>query len=149
MALDHNVDAVDIQVLQDARVVRDDEHGAVAALAVGVHTVADGGQGVDVQAGVGLVQDGELGLQQQKLEHLDLLFLAAREAHAQLTVEVGGIHVKLGRELLDARKKLDSGTPGISTGAWKLRNRPARERLSVVSSVMSWPSKTMRPSLTV
>ena len=36
-----------------------------------------------------------------------------------------------------ARKKLDSGTPGISTGARKLRNRPARERLSVVSSVMS------------
>ena len=50
VALDHNVDAVDIQVLQDARVVRDDEHGAVAALAVRVHAVADGGQGVDVQA---------------------------------------------------------------------------------------------------
>ncbi len=48
-----------------------------------------------------------------------------------------------------ARKKLDSGTPGISTGAWKLRKAPARERLSVVSSVMSWPSKTIRPSLTV
>lgn len=28
-----------------------------------------------------------------------------------------------------ARKKLDSGTPGISTGAWKLRNRPARRTL--------------------
>ena len=39
MTLDHNVDAVDIQVLQDARVVRDDEHGTVAALAVGVHAV--------------------------------------------------------------------------------------------------------------
>ena len=50
VTLDHNVDAVDIQVLQDARVVRDDEHGAVAALAVGVHAVADGGQRVDVQA---------------------------------------------------------------------------------------------------
>ena len=54
-----------------------------------------------------------------------------------------------GRPAMLARKKLDSGTPGISTGAWKLRNRPVRERLSVVSSVMSWPSKTMRPSLTV
>ena len=102
MALDHNVDAVDIQVLQNARVVRDDEHGAVAALAIRVHAVADGGQGVDVQAGVGFVQDGKLGLQQQELEHLDLLFLAARETYAQLAVEVGGIHVELGRELLHA-----------------------------------------------
>ena len=72
MALDHNVDAVDIQMLQDARVVRDDEHGAVAALAVGVHAMADGGKRVDVQARVGFVQDGELRLQKQKLEHLDL-----------------------------------------------------------------------------
>ncbi len=86
--------------------MRDDEHGAVAALAVGVHAVADGGKRVDVQTRVGLVQDGELGLQQQKLEHFDLLLLAAREAHAQLAVEIGGIHVELGRELLDATAEL-------------------------------------------
>jgi len=130
VALDHNVDAVDIQVLQDARVVRDDEHGAVAALAVGVHAMADGGKGVDVQAGVGFVQDGELGLQQQKLEHLDLLLLAAREAHAQLAVEIGGIHVELGRELLHAAAELltlhlQAGAAG-DAGAQKARQRHAR-----------------------
>ena len=41
-----------------------------------------------------------------------------------------------GRPAMLARKKLDSGTPGISTGAWKLRNRPARERLSDDTSVV-------------
>ena len=116
---------------------------------------------------VGFVQDGELRLQQQKLEHLDLLFLAAREAHAQLAVEVGGVHVELCRELLDAPAELlalhlQAGAAG-DAGTQKARQRhardldrgleaqeqPARERLSVVSSVMSWPSKTMRPSLTV
>ena len=65
LAVDEHVDLVDLELLEDARVVRDDEHGAVTALAVGVHAVADGGKGVDVQAGVGFVQDGELGLQQQ------------------------------------------------------------------------------------
>ena len=47
-----------------------------------------------------------------------------------------------------ARRKLDSGTPGISTGAWKLRKSPARERLSGESSVMSWPSNSMEPPST-
>ncbi len=110
--------------------MRDDEHGAVAALAVGVHAVADGGQSVDVQTGVGFVQDGKLGLQQQELEHLDLLFLAAREAHAQLAVEVGGIHVELCRELLDATAELlalhlQAGAAG-DAGAQKARQRHAR-----------------------
>ena len=106
MALDHHVDAVDVEVLEDAGVVGDDEHGAVAVLAVGVHAMGDGGEGVDIEAGVRLVEDGELGLQQQELEHLDLLFLAAREAHAQFAVEVCGVHVELGRELLDAAAEL-------------------------------------------
>lgn len=106
MALDHHVDAVDIEMLEDAGVVGDDEHRAVTVLAVGVHAVADGGQCVDVETGVRLVEDGKLGLQQQELEHLYLLFLAAREAHAQLTVEVGGVHVELGGELFDATAEL-------------------------------------------
>ena len=53
------------------------------------------------------------------------------------------------RPAMVARRKLDSGTPGISTGAWKDRNRPARERLSQESSVTSWPSKKMEPSSTL
>ena len=47
-----------------------------------------------------------------------------------------------------ARRKLRSGTPGISTGAWKLRNSPARLRLSGARSVMSFPSKVTFPDVT-
>ena len=47
-----------------------------------------------------------------------------------------------------ARRKLDRGTPGISTGAWKLRNSPARERLSGERSVMSRPSNSTEPPST-
>ena len=46
-----------------------------------------------------------------------------------------------------ARKKLRSGTPGISTGAWKERNSPARERLFGESSDMSEPSKRIDPAV--
>ena len=53
------------------------------------------------------------------------------------------------RPAIVARRKLDSGTPGISTGAWKLRNSPARERLSGERSVMSWPSNSTVPPSTV
>ena len=45
-------------------------------------------------------------------------------------------------------QELDRGTPGISTGAWKLRNSPARERLSGERSVMSRPSNSTEPPST-
>ena len=106
MALDHHVDAVDGEVLEDARVVRDDEHGSVAGLAIGVHAAGDYGESIDVQAGVGLVEDGEFGLQKQQLQHLDLLLFAARKTYAQLTVEVGSVHVELGGKFFHAAAKL-------------------------------------------
>ena len=109
--------AVDLEVLEDARVVGDDDERAVGGAAVGVHAAGDHAEGVDVQAGVGLVEDGEFGLEQQELQHLDLLLLAARKAHAELAVEVGGVHVELRGELLDAAAELlalhlQAGTPG-------------------------------------
>ena len=94
--VDHHVDAVDLEMLEDARVVGDDDERAVGAFAVGVHAAGDHAEGVDVQTGVGLVQDGEFGLEQQQLQHLDLLLLTAGEAHAQFAIEVGGVHVELG-----------------------------------------------------
>ena len=48
-----------------------------------------------------------------------------------------------------ARRKLLTGTPGISTGAWKLRKRPACERLSVDRSVISCPLNVILPPVTV
>ena len=106
VAADHDVRAVDVDALEDARVVRDDEKRPSALLAVGRDAARDHGQGVDVQAGVRLVEDGELGLQEQQLQHLHLLLLAAREAHVELAGEVGRVHVELLAQLAHAATEL-------------------------------------------
>ena len=49
-----------------------------------VHTLADDLQGVDVQAAVRLVQQGEGGLQQEHLQDLEALFLAPAETVVQV-----------------------------------------------------------------
>ena len=67
----------------------DDQHGAVAFLAIGGDGLAHHAQGVHVKTAVGLVQDGQLRLQQQELQHLQLLAFAAGEAHIELTVQDG------------------------------------------------------------
>ena len=93
-ALDQHVHAVDVDVLQDARVVRDDDERAVAALAVHVHAAGNHGQRVHVKAGVGFVKEGQFRLKQQQLQHFELLLFAAGKAHAQLAVQVGRVHVQ-------------------------------------------------------
>ena len=40
-------------------------------------------------------RNGQLRLEQQQLQHFELLLFAAREANAQLAVEVGGVEVEL------------------------------------------------------
>ena len=105
-ALDQDVHAVDVDVLQDAGVVRDDDERAVAALAIDLHAARDDGQRVHVQAGVGFVQEGQLRLEQQQLQHLELLLLAAGKAHAQLAVQVGRVHVQLLGQFLDVLAEL-------------------------------------------
>ena len=46
------------------------------------------------------------------------------------------------------RRKLITLTPGISSGYWKARKRPALPRTSVGQSVMSDPLKRTRPAVT-
>ena len=67
MPLHHNVHAIDVDVLQDAGVVRDDDERAVAGLAVLLDAAGHDAERVDVEAGVGLVQDGQFRLEKQKL----------------------------------------------------------------------------------
>ena len=66
-------------VVEQPLVVRDDEHRPVRA-AQGVDAVGDDLQGVDVEAGVGLVEDAQLRLEHGHLEDLVALLLAAGEA---------------------------------------------------------------------
>ena len=69
-----------LDVAQDAGVVRDQQHAAVLGFGVAVDALADHPQRVDVQAGVGLVEDRDLGLEQRELQDLVALLLAAGEA---------------------------------------------------------------------
>jgi hypothetical protein len=45
------------------------------------------------------------------------------------------------------RRKFATDTPGIETGYWKARNRPALARSCGAASVMSSPLKTIVPSV--
>ena len=45
----------------------------------------------------------------------------------------------IGELLVPVGTKVAVGTPGISTGYWKARNRPSRARSSGSSSSRSWP----------
>ena len=74
-----------------------DEHGAFGR-AQGVDAVRHRAQRVDVEAGIGLVQDAELRLEEQHLQHLVALLLTAREtlvdrALHQIVGHLDGLHL--------------------------------------------------------
>jgi hypothetical protein len=56
------VDEVGLDVAQDPRVVGDEQDAQVGGLLGPVDALGDDAQRVDVEAGVGLVEDGEAGL---------------------------------------------------------------------------------------
>ena len=78
----------------------DDQHRPVLA-PQRVHAVGDDPEGIDVEARIGLVQDGELGLEDRHLEDLVALLLAAgeplvdRSAH-EAPVHLDELHLLLG-----------------------------------------------------
>ena len=81
-------------VVEQALIVGDDDRGALRR-AQPVDAVGDDLQGVDVEAGVGLVEDREPRLQQRHLQNLIALLLAAREAH----IDGAAQHLRADREL--------------------------------------------------
>ena len=84
---------VGLDHVEDALVVGDDQDAHVGA-GEAVDAVGDGPQRVDVEAGVGLVEDRHRGAQQRQLEHLHALLLAAGEALVQVAaVNSGGMSI--------------------------------------------------------
>ena len=77
---EEHVHELRLDVAQDAGVVRDQQDAAVLGFGVAVDALADHAQRVDVQAGVGLVEDRDLRLEQTELQDLVALLLAAGEA---------------------------------------------------------------------
>ena len=99
-ALEHDVDEVGLDHVQDALVVGDDQDAHVGAGEL-VDALGDGAQRVDVEAGVGLVEDRDLRPQQRQLQQLHALLLAAGEAVVEVAAgevfgDVGQRHRLLG-----------------------------------------------------
>ena len=75
-----------------------DDQRAHALLGVErVDALGDGAQRVDVQAGVGLVEHGDLGLEHRHLEDLAALLLAAGEAVVEVARGELAVHVAAAR----------------------------------------------------
>src|SRR5262249_19967729 len=77
--LDQDVEEVRDDVVQEPLVVRHDDHRALRAAKL-IDPRGDGAQGVDVEAGVGLVQDRQRWIEDGHLEDLVALLLAAGES---------------------------------------------------------------------
>ena len=83
--------------------------------------VGDDAQRVDVEARVGLVEDGEAGLEEGHLEDLVALLLAAGEALVERAVEEGLVHLEELHPPLDEREEVDGVELGLPApaGAWR------------------------------
>src|SRR5262245_53794273 len=71
---DEDVHEFRMDVTQNPGVVRNQQDSTVLGLGITVDTLADHAQRVDIQAGVGLVEDRDLGLQQPQLQNFVALF---------------------------------------------------------------------------
>src|SRR6185312_1750811 len=167
-AAHQNMHEVGNDVLEQPLVVRHEEERALRRAQL-VHPVRHDLQGIDVEAGVGLVQHGEPGLQHQHLQDLVALFLAAGEASftprdrklssmcmsfifsrtspRNSKASTSGRPRSLRAALVAAFSRYTLLTPGISTGYWNPRNTPARARSSGAMASRSRPSKLTRPEV--
>src|SRR5699024_1466085 len=80
LAIRENVNEVRLNVVEDALVVGDHQDATFGLLLVGVDALGNNAQCIHVKAGVGLIHDRELWLQQIKLQNLVALLLATGEA---------------------------------------------------------------------
>ena len=99
------MDPVGDDVVEQPLVVGDDEHRPVRA-PQRVDAVGDDAQGVDVEARVGLVQDGERRLEDGHLEDLVALLLAAGEPLVDRAAHEAPVHLDERHLLLGEREEL-------------------------------------------
>ena len=144
------MDDVGRELVEDPAVVGDDDDAELGAGPPDLFDAAgDDPQPVDVEAGVGLVEDRELGLEERHLQDLVALLLAAGEAvvevalgeaevHAEALEPLAQLHADLEHRDVACRvgratawrRNCETGTPGISSGYWKARNMPGLARAS-------------------
>src|SRR4051794_12435761 len=90
-AVHEDVHEVGLDVAQDPGVVRDEQDADLAGRADPVDALRDDPERVDVEPGVGLVEDRHLRLEQLQLQDLVPLLLAAREALVDVAVGERGV----------------------------------------------------------
>ena len=93
-----HVDHVGNDVVEEPLVVGDDQEGVVGA----AHPVDAGGddaQGVHVEAGVGLVEDGQARFEHRHLENLVAFLFPAREADVDAASRKAAVHFHIGHLL--------------------------------------------------
>ena len=95
-AVHQQVDPVGGQLVQHPLVVGDDQHPQLGSgLPHGVDALGHGAESVHVEARVGLVQHGQLGLEDGHLQDLVALLLAPGEAVVQVALAEGRVHAQL------------------------------------------------------
>src|SRR5690554_3276051 len=97
-AVDQHVDKIGDHVVEQPLVVGYQQNGAIFT-AQAVDTISDDTHGIDIEAGVNLVEHGKLGLEHKHLQNLVALFLATGEAFVDRALQEAGIHLHL-RQLL-------------------------------------------------
>jgi len=80
-------------VVQESLIVRDDEHGAVRS-AQRVHALGHDAYGIDVEAGIRLVEHAKGRFKQSHLQDFVALLLAAGEADIQRALQHLGIDLE-------------------------------------------------------
>ena len=115
LAVHQDMDEVGHDVIEEPLVMSDDESGVVRA-AQFVDTGGDDFQGVNVQAGIGFIEDGEPGFEDGHLEDFVALFFAAGKALVDGAIEQGGVEVEDFASLLDELEELDGGQLGLPAG---------------------------------
>ena len=135
--VDEDVHHVGLQVLEQALVVRDAQHAEVGPVGAHLlHALRHHLQRVDVETGVGLVEDGELGLEDRHLQDLVALLLAAGEALVEVAVEERRIHVEPVHPLHDRQPQLEHRQVDALAGrqrlAQEVEHRHARDGLRVL-----------------
>ena len=109
------------QLVEDALVVGDQQDAELGpGLAHLAHAAGHHPQGVDVEAGVGLVEDGHLGLHDRQLEDLVALLLPAGEALVQVAVAERGVHAELLHPLHDRQTQLEDRHVHAAAGRERL-----------------------------
>ena len=125
------------QLVEQPLVVRDEDD---PELGTGGADLADAAghraQGVDVEAGIGLVEDRQLGFEDRHLQDLVALLLAAGEALVEVAVDEARVHAETRHPLHRREPQFEHGEvdalPGRCGLAEELDDRDARDLLGVL-----------------